>query len=270
MHHFLQEAMTAAKMAAEIILLHHQRHSTGQIDAKGAADFVTQVDREAEAAIIGHLTKTFPDHRFLAEESARDSSGRYRWIIDPLDGTTNFIHAYPMFAVSIALEKDGQLVLGVVYDPLRDEMFTAQAGGGAWLNDQPIQVSAVSDPLRALVATGFSFRIRDRIDLYLTGFKNVFLRVGGLRRAGSAALDLVHVACGRLDGFFEIGLAPWDVAAGTIIIQEAGGRITDVAGNPDNVLSGNLVGGNPVIHQVLLETLGPAWPYEKLPGQGRG
>ncbi|MBU0513168.1 MAG: inositol monophosphatase [Proteobacteria bacterium] len=265
MHHFLQEAMTAARTAAEIILDHYHRHATGQIDKKGAADFVTQADRAAEEAIMDHLGRKFPDHRFLAEESARDRTGGRRWIIDPLDGTTNFIHGYPMFAVSIALENDGQLLLGVVYDPLRDEMFAAQSGRGAWLNDQPIQVSAVSDPLTALVATGFPFRNRDKIDLYLAGFKRVFLRVGGLRRAGSAALDLVHVACGRLDGFFELGLAPWDVAAGTLIIGEAGGKITDVGGDPDKVYSGNVVGGNPIIHEVLLEALQPAWPSDKLP-----
>lgn len=265
MHHFLQEAMLAARAAAEIILDHHQRHATGQIDKKGAADFVTQADRAAEEAIMDHLGQQFPDHRFLAEESARDRTGGWRWIIDPIDGTTNFIHGYPMFAVSIALEHDGQIHLGVVYDPLRDEMFSAQTGRGAWLNDEAIQVSTVSDPLTALVATGFPFRNRDKIDLYLAGFKQVFLRVAGLRRAGSAALDLVHVACGRLDGFFELGLAPWDVAAGTLIIREAGGRITDVSGDPDQVYSGNVVGGNPIIHQVLLEALQPAWPLEKLP-----
>jgi len=265
MHHFLQEAMTAARSAGEIILDHHHRHATGQIDQKGAADFVTQADRAAEQAIMDHLSQQFPDHRFLAEESARDRIGGFRWIIDPLDGTTNFIHGYPMFAVSIALEQDGQIRLGVVYDPLRDEMFTAQTGRGAWLNDQPIQVSAVSDPLNALVATGFSFRIRDIIDFYLAGFKRVFLNVGGLRRAGSAALDLVHVACGRLDGFFELGLAPWDVAAGTLIIREAGGQITDVAGDADNVLSGNVLGGNPIIYEVLREALQPVWPPDQLP-----
>jgi myo-inositol-1(or 4)-monophosphatase len=265
MQNYLQEAMTAARLAGQIILDHHHQHTLGRVEAKGAADFVTQVDREAETAIVGHLSKKFPDHRFLAEESARDKPGRYRWIIDPLDGTTNFIHGYPMFSVSIALEKDSQLALGVVYDPLRDEMFSAQAGGGAWLNDDPIRVSDVTDPLRALVATGFPFRNRDRIDLYLAGFKNVFLTVGGARRAGSAALDLVHVACGRLDGFFELGLAPWDVAAGTLIIREAGGKMTDVAGDSGAVYSGNVVGGNPSIHQILLESLGPVWPQDQLP-----
>jgi myo-inositol-1(or 4)-monophosphatase len=268
MQNYLREAMTAARLAAQIILDHHHNHTLGRVDNKGAADFVTQVDRQAETAIIRHLSEKFPDHHFLAEESARDRAGRYRWIVDPLDGTTNFMHGYPMFSVSIALEKDGQTALGVVLDPLRDEMFSAQAGGGAWLNDQPIRVSDVTDPLRALVATGFPFRNRDKLDLYLAGFKDVFLRVGGLRRAGSAALDLVHVACGRLDGFFELGLAPWDVAAGALIITEAGGRITDVSGNFRAVFSGNVVGGNPAIHQVLLEALGPAWPQDQLPVTG--
>ena len=257
---FARDARHAARLAGDIILEYHQDRAHGLVvDNKGAADYVTEVDRRAEEAIKDYLSAKNSDHRFLAEESSRDRSGGFRWIIDPLDGTTNFIHAYPMFAVSIALELDGDLILGLILDVLRDETFLATKGGGAFCNDKPIRVSPLTDPKRALVATGFPFRGRDKIDMYLAGFKAVFLEVSGIRRAGSAALDLAHLACGRLDGFFELGLSPWDVAAGALLIREAGGLITDLEGHDEGVYGGDIIGGNPAVHTMILGTLQEIW-----------
>ncbi|MCK5427733.1 MAG: inositol monophosphatase, partial [Thermodesulfovibrionia bacterium] len=169
-----------------------------------------------------------------------------------LDGTTNYIHGYPSFSVSIALEYRGEIITGVIFDPLRNELFTAEKGSGAFLDGTPVQVSAVTDLKQSLITTGFPFRKKEFIDIYLELFKNIFHRVSDIRRAGSAALDLAHLASGRCDGFFEIGLSPWDVAAGSLIIQEAGGVVTDFGGGDDYLLTGNIVSGNTVIHEGIL------------------
>jgi myo-inositol-1(or 4)-monophosphatase len=249
----LDVAVRAARRAQEIILGNLGRLSGSDISRKQASDFVTRVDRDSETAIIETIRDAFPSHLFLAEESMHETSGgQYRWIIDPLDGTTNYIHQYPVFSVSIGLEHDGEVVLGVVLDPVRDELYTAEKGQGAFLNGKPVRVSGVSSFSDALIATGFPFRAKDRTDLYLKAFKNVFLRTSGLRRAGSAAIDLAYVASGRCDGFFELGLAPWDIAAGDVIIREAGGVVTDFGGGPGHPSTGNIVAGNPSVHRELL------------------
>ncbi len=251
---FLGVAFRAAMLAGDIILENLGRISKDDIDTKQASDFVTYVDRESERIILSTIQKEFPLHHFLAEESVKEATtGEYRWIIDPLDGTTNFIHGYPVFSVSIALEFRGEIILGLVFDPLRNEVFTAEKGTGAFLNGRPVSVSAVSELRHGLIATGFPFRKKEMIDEYLRLFKNIFHRVSDIRRAGSAALDLAHLACGRCDGFFEIGLSPWDIAAGSILIKEAGGIITDFGGGADYLLTGNIVGGTPAVHGKILE-----------------
>ena len=240
-------------LAGDFILRNVGNISAGDIDTKQASDFVTRVDTESEQIILSTIKKKYPDHHFLAEETIHDAdSGQYRWIIDPLDGTTNFIHGYPVFAVSIGLEHNREIIMGLVYDPSRDEVFTAEKGKGTFLNGKPARVSPNDKMADSLVATGFPFRKKDVIDDYLALFRKIFHKVSDIRRAGSAALDLAHVACGRCDGFFEIGLGPWDIAAGSILIKEAGGLITDFGGGAEFLKTGNVVAGVPATHGEIL------------------
>jgi len=251
-------AFRAAMLAGEHILDNLGKISQSDIDTKQASDFVTRVDRESEQIIIDTVRKKFPDHHFLAEESERkDDTGEYRWIIDPLDGTTNFIHGYPVFSVSIALEVKGDIIVGLIYDPLRHEIFSAEKGKGAFLNGKPLKVSSAPDLTNSLITTGFPFRRKDLINPYLDLFKNIFYKVSDIRRAGSAALDLASLASGRCDCFFEIGLSPWDIAAGSILVKEAGGIITDFGGGTDYMLTGNIVAATPALHkEILMEVTG--------------
>ncbi|MBC8185070.1 inositol monophosphatase [candidate division KSB1 bacterium] len=247
-------AIDAAKNAGKLIKNSLGTLSSENIQNKDVFDFVTNVDKESEQLIIDSIRKHFPDHEILAEESGKTGRKQvYRWIIDPLDGTTNFIHSYPNSAVSIALEENGTLILGVIYDPFRDELFYAEKGKGAFLNDRPIHVSKRSNLNQCLIATGFPFRNKDFLSLYWQVLSEIFLKVSGIRRTGSAALDLAHIACGRFDGFWELKLSPWDVAAGSVIIQEAGGKITDFAGENNHVWTGNVIASNNLVHDFLLE-----------------
>lgn len=249
---FLEIAVKAAKLAGQIIVEHLGKISKRDIDLKKASDFVTTVDKESEKVIIGTIKKHFPDHLFLAEESLKECGGEtYRWIIDPLDGTTNYIHSYPVFSISIALEYGGEIIAGVILDPLRNELFWTEKGSGAYLNCSSIEVSKVYME-EGLITTGFPFRSKEIIDTYMKLFKNVFLKVSDLRRSGSAALDLAYLACGRCDGFFELGLSPWDIAAGSLLIKEAGGIVTDFKGGNDYLWTGNIVAGNPEVHKEIL------------------
>lgn len=253
---FLSTAVKAARLAGKVILANLGKISKGDIRLKKAADFVTRVDSESEQTIISAIKERFPYHHFLAEESLKEvESEQYRWIIDPLDGTTNFIHGYPVFSVSIALQYRREIILGVIFDPSRGELFTAQKGKGAFLNDLPVKVSGVHDLKESLITTGFPFRRKEFSDLYLRLFKNIFLRVSDLRRAGSAALDLAYLACGRCEGFFEVGLSPWDMAAGEIMIKEAGGVVTDFGGGDGFLSTGNIVAGVTPIHIELLKEI---------------
>ena len=227
-------------------------------------DFVTVADEAAETVIVERLERAFPDHAIVAEESGgRDRASPWRWLVDPLDGTTNFVHAFPVFAVSIALFRYETPVLGLVVDVVRGEWFTARTGEGAWVDDgdpgsrRRIHVSSVDDPERRLVATGFPFRWPELTDLYLGAFRDVFGQVGDMRRAGAAALDLAWTAAGRLDGFWEIGLSPWDLAGGEVLIREAGGEITDWTGGEDHRRTGWVAAGSPAVHAMLVETLAP-------------
>ena len=250
---FLGTCFRAATLAGQCILKNLGTISEADVTTKQASDFVTRVDRESEELIKSTIREDFPDHLILAEESDRDSAdGNYRWIIDPLDGTTNFIHGYPAFSVSIALESKGEIILGVIFDPLRNEIFSAEKGKGAFLNGKPIRVSTIKDMGFSLIATGFPFRQKNVIDDYLKLFKNIFYRVSDIRRAGSAALDLAHLASGRCDGFFEIGLGPWDIAAGSIIIREAGGTVSDFGGGDQFLETGNIVAANKELHDAML------------------
>jgi len=254
---------------------YHQPH---EITMKGAIDPVTETDFQCQEIIIGMIKAAFPDHGFLAEERAgegeagqpppavqaavgharpglaweADPPPACRWIIDPLDGTVNFAHGYPAFCVSIACEVDGVLTYGVVYDPLRDEIFEARRGGGASLNGAPIRVSATARLDRALIATGFPYDIRARVPATLARLGRLLGVVQGLRRGGSAALDLCYVACGRLDGFYEENLKPWDTASGVLMVTEAGGKITTFGGGDYDLYSPDILASNGVLHRELL------------------
>jgi myo-inositol-1(or 4)-monophosphatase len=250
---FLDTAVKAARLAGQVILDNLGKISKKDISLKRASDFVTSVDKKSERVIIDTVKENFPDHLFLAEESLKECGKEaYRWIIDPLDGTTNYIHGYPVFSTSIALEYKGEIILGVTFDPLKGELFHSEKGKGAFLNGKQVEVSDV-DLKESLITTGFPFRKKEMTDSYLKLFKNIFFKVSDLRRAGSAALDLAYLACGRCDGFFELGLSPWDIAAGSLLIKEAGGAVTDFGGGTKYLLTGNIIAGNPAVHKEILK-----------------
>lgn len=252
-------ALRAARKAGENIVRASDDLHRFEVKAKGINNFVTEVDINAEREIIYHLQKAFPDHAILGEESGLIGSAEaeYRWIIDPLDGTTNFLHGFPQFAVSIAMRHKGRMEHGVIYDPLRQELFTATRGGGAMLNDQRIRVTKRKTLEGSLLGTGFPFKSQQHLDAYLDMFRALFPQTAGIRRAGSAALDLAYVAAGRLDGFWEIGLSIWDMAAGVLLIQEAGGLSSDFTGGNNHLESGNIVAGNPKLFAEILKTIRP-------------
>ena len=250
---FLKTAVSAARLAGDIIIKNLGHLSKEDIQTKQAFDFVTKVDRWSEAVIMQTIRGKFPSHLFLTEETLKqEDNGDCRWIIDPLDGTTNYIHSYPMFSVSIALEYKSEVVLGVVFDPVRDELFHAVKGGGSFLNNKKINVSGVAALEKSLIATGFPFRAKEMIDHYLRAFKEIFREVSDIRRAGSAAIDLAYIAAGRVEGFFELALSPWDIAAGSILITEAGGLISDFGGGGDYLSTGDIVAGNKSIQPEIL------------------
>ena len=259
MQPLLNIAMRAARRAGDLIVKSLSRLDSLKIDTKGRNDFVTDIDRKAEADIIATIHRSYPQHAILAEESGRSGEGEFVWIIDPLDGTTNFLHGFPTFAVSIALQHKGRLEHGVVYDPMRQEFFTASRGDGAQLEGKKIRVSSQRTLEGSLIGTGFPFRAGAHIDEYLAMLKVVMSTAAGIRRPGAAALDLAYVAAGRLDGFWEFGLSPWDTAAGTLLIQEAGGRVGTPAGS-EYTLGSNIVAGNPKVYQGLLDVIGPLTP----------
>jgi len=253
----LNIAVRAARAAGRIILRHVDRVDMLEVTSKGHNDFVSQVDHQAERAIIDTVRHVYPGHGILGEESGSHEGDEYLWIIDPLDGTTNYLHGFPLFAVSVAVQRRGVLEAAVVYDPLHEEMFTATRGGGAVLNQKRIRVSGRRRLQDALIGTGFPFRDMSQLDEYLGTFKKLIPETAGIRRAGSAALDLAFVAAGRLDGFWEFGLKPWDMAAGILLIREAGGLVSDTAGGETFMESGDLVCGNPKIFAAILKEIGP-------------
>jgi myo-inositol-1(or 4)-monophosphatase len=255
MHPMLNTAVKAARRAGNIINRAAQNLDILTITQKTANEFVSEVDREAEQAIIKILLGAYPNHSILAEESGAAGASEYQWIIDPLDGTTNFLHGFPQYGVSIGLMHKGVLTQAVVYDPTRNDLFTASRGCGAYLNDRRIRVSKRRQLDQSLIGTGFPFREFTLADDYLRIFRDMIRNTAGLRRAGSAALDLSYVAASRLDGFWEFGLKPWDMAAGVLLITEAGGLVSDPEGNDTYMESGNLVCGNPKIFTELLRVV---------------
>lgn len=260
MHPTLNIAVKAARRAGSIINRASLDLDLLKVTSKQHNDFVTEVDKAAEAAIIEILRHAYPEHAILAEETgatAGSGESEYQWIIDPLDGTTNFIHGFPQFAVSIGLAHKGIVTQAVVYDPSRNELFTASKGRGAFLNDHRIRVSKRTKLQESLIGTGFPFRVWDHIDAYLAMFRDLMQKTSGVRRPGAAALDLAYVAAGRLDGFWEIGLSPWDMAAGTLLITEAGGLVGDLSGETNYMRTGNVVAGNPKVFVQLLQAIAP-------------
>ena len=250
----LDVAVEAAREAGKLLKMHSGKPKSVERKAGQETNLVTEIDRKAEELIINMIRKHYPHHDFLAEESgSRSQESEYRWIIDPLDGTTNFTHGLPVFCVSIGLEQKGSIVLGVVYDPNADELFTAERGKGAYLNRRRIRVSRTTTLIESLLVTGFPYDVQSNPDRVVEHFNNFLMRAQALRRLGSAALDLCYVAAGRFDGFWEVSLNPWDMAAGVLIVEEAGGRYTDFLGNPSTIYKKNLLTSNGLIHQQMVE-----------------
>jgi len=251
---FLPVAREAAEAAGR--LLRRGLDEAVEVGYKGAVDLVTNFDGRAQEVIVGRISSSYPRHGFLAEEGLRSQEeAEFLWVIDPLDGTTNFAHRLPVFAVSIGLVVGGRPVLGVVLDPVRGDLFTASAGGGARLDGRQVRVSSVDDLGRSLLATGFPYDIRDSPVNNLDHFQNFCLRAQAVRRCGSAALDLCYLACGRFDGFWELKLKPWDVAAGALIVTEAGGRVSDLDGGDHRIDNGETLATNGLIHEAMLEVI---------------
>jgi myo-inositol-1(or 4)-monophosphatase len=260
MHPFMNTAVRAARRAGDIIIRGLARFEGVETHTKGLNDYVTSIDHAAEAAIIEILREAYPHHAFLAEESGASGNADTTWIIDPLDGTTNFMHGFPVFAVSIACQVQGKMEHAVIYDPMRQELFTASRGSGAYLENRRLRVSRQRTLEGALIATGFPYRENlHYLDAYMAMMRTVITRAAGLRRPGAAALDLAYVAAGRVDGFWEIGLKAWDTAAGSLLIREAGGLIGTLDGG-EYKQNGNIVAGNPRIFNALVEALAPHVP----------
>lgn len=256
MSDFRTVAVAAAQQAGKLIADAYRTDVRVEYKQGATTNLVTEVDRRSEAAIIEALSKAFPEHQILAEEGGEGSQkpSPYKWIVDPLDGTTNFAHGFPAFCVSIGLEVEGRVVLGVVYDPLRQELFEAEAGKGAFLNGERMSVSRAAALDQALLVTGFAYDQEGRRS-NLDHFSRFALRAQGIRRTGSAAIDLCYVASGRIDGFWELKLFPWDVAAGSLIVAEAGGRVSDFAGHPFSIYGHEVLASNGHVHQTMINVL---------------
>ena len=252
----LNFAIQTAREAGNLLV---QRLGTAKVSIKGDINLVTEADIAAENLIIDRIRSHYPQHGILAEESGEAvlvgrKRSEWKWIIDPLDGTTNYAHGYPCFCVSIGLERSGVLEVGVVYDPMRNEMFAAERGNGATLNDRQIRVSSVEELSQAMLCTGFPYNVRERPD-FARGFTNFTMNAQAVRRDGSAALDLAYVACGRFDGFWEDGLSPWDMAAGALLITEARGRITTFKDEPLDIYNEQVLATNGLIHEAMMRVL---------------
>lgn len=255
----LKHSVQAAQIAGEILNKNFGRLKSDEIFNKATFDFVTEVDKSSEIAIIKYLQKFFPDFAILAEESGENSKkSQFQWLIDPLDGTKNYIHEFPIFSISIGLKYKNEIVCGVVFAPKSGEMFTAKKNHGAYLNGKQIWVSKTSKMADCMVATGFPHSAKDYLDVYQKGFKDLFLKVSAIRRAGSAALDMAYTACGRFDGFWEFKLNPWDIGAGILLIQESGGIVADPIGGDNYLQTGDIVVGNPEIQKQIIKILRPS------------
>lgn len=259
---YLAVAVRGARLGAEILKTNFGKIRMQQAQSKGINDYVSRVDRESEEALRQFLTKSLPEAAFLGEEQGQQGkASKYRWIVDPLDGTTNYLQGFPVFGVSIALEKVvsgqnwGEIIVGVVVHPITGEIWSAVRGKGAQKDGHPIRIGKKKELSRALLATGFPFRAKDRLDDYLKTFRELFLRSIGIRRAGAASLDLCWTAEGIFDAFWEHALSPWDIAAGALIVEEAGGKITGFEGKDDYLQSGDVVAANSSLHSQMLEVI---------------
>jgi myo-inositol-1(or 4)-monophosphatase len=256
MESILATAKEAAEVGGAILFKGFRQLKKDQIRMKGVGDYVTELDHRSEEAIIRRIKQTFPMHVIHAEESGISAGeSRYRWFIDPLDGTTNYVHGLPVFCVSIAAAVDGEVIVGVVLDPTHREMFWAMKGKGAFLNGSQIQVSQKKTLGESFLASGFPWRSRQYLNLYLDSFRELFEGSAGVRRMGSAAIDLAYTACGRFDGFWEMKLKPWDIAAGILIVREAGGSVSDFTGGQRFMDTGNLIVANPFIFPEMLKVV---------------
>jgi len=262
---FLETAQKAAFDAGKILMDNFGKVAKQDIRKKAATDFISYVDETSERKIIETIQQSFPDHAVLAEEGGMvEKKSDYTWIIDPLDGTTNYLRTIPVFAISIALKHKDETLVGVVYDPVHDDLFCAEKGQGTLLNNKSVQVSQKSKLNESFIATGFPFKSKHKLSSYLSVFENIFNSCVGMRRMGAAAIDLAYVACGRFEGFWEIGLAPWDIAAGRILINEAGGRITDFWNAGDFKDSAYVLATNAAIHEELGGIIREGFPFYKL------
>jgi len=258
MQALLNTAIQAARRAGDTTMRYAKRVDELDVRSKSRNDFVSQVDEIAEKLIIESIHERYPGHGILGEETGRQGDDEYLWIIDPLDGTTNFLHGFPMFAVSIGLQIKGRMQVGVVYDPNRQELFTAIQGVGAQLDGRRLRINQKRELAGSLIGTGFPYRENDRwMEQYLNQFRAVMNVAGDVRRPGSAALDLCYLACGRMDGFWEFGLQPWDIAAGSLILREAGGMISSMTDDGDYMETGNIIAGAPKVHTELEKLLKP-------------
>jgi myo-inositol-1(or 4)-monophosphatase len=257
MHPMLNIAVKAARRAGNLIHRAADNLDHLTVTKKSNADYVSEVDKAAERTIIQTILDVYPTHAILAEESGAQGESEYLWIIDPLDGTTNFLHGFPQYSVSIALQHNGVLTQAVIYDPTRNDLFTATRGRGAFLNDRRIRVSKRAELADSLIGTGFPYTKFTHMDAYLDIMRDMMQKTAGLRRPGSAALDLAYTAAGRYDGFFETGLKPWDIAAGCLLITEAGGLVGDMEGNDSYLRSGHLCAGNPKVFAQMLQVIAP-------------
>ncbi len=257
---FLEAAIKAAKKGGVLLNRYWKEEIRLDVDEKGINDFVTQVDKDSEKEIVSFLRSIFPDHDIVAEEFSREKSGsRFLWLIDPLDGTTNYIHRFPMFCVSVALLIDGEISVGAVYDPARDDTFHAIKGQGSFLNEKKMSVTHPKSLAGCLLATGFPFKQQPRIKSYLEAFETFMKRTAGLRRAGSAALDLCYTAAGIFDGFWEMGLSSWDIAAGALFIREAGGIVSDFQGGDKFLETGDIIAASSTLHKEMLQIIKKAY-----------
>ncbi|MBW1981690.1 MAG: inositol monophosphatase [Deltaproteobacteria bacterium] len=252
----LKTMLESARKGGEVLMKYHLASDDLHVRTKGKFDYVTEADVAAQRAIVAVIQEHYPEHDILAEEAAATTRrSAIRWIVDPLDGTTNFIHGFPVFAVTVAIESEGTVLAGVVYDPTREELFLAEKDRGATLNGKPLAVSATREASEMLIATSFPWRKKLLLERYLAAFKCMFARVNDFRRTGSAALDLAYVAAGRCDGFWELGLKPWDIAAGHLLVHEAGGKISDFSGGDRHIWVGDVVAGNTAAHDFLLPVI---------------
>ncbi|MDZ7828241.1 MAG: inositol monophosphatase family protein [Halofilum sp. (in: g-proteobacteria)] len=266
MHPMLNIAVRAARSAGDLIMRRFERLDTIAVETKQRNDYVSEVDREAEGRIIDTLLRTYPSHGILAEESGERKGDGHVWVIDPLDGTTNFLHGFPHFAVSIALMADDRLEQGVIYDPVRQELFTASRGSGAEVNNRRMRVSQRRGLEGALLGTGFPYRDDQPDEAYMDMLREFMRLSAGVRRPGSAALDLAYLAAGRIDGFWELGLSRWDIAAGALLVREAGGIVGDLHGGDDYLASGDVIAANPkVYHAMMTQVIQPQ--SEKIRGR---